>query len=117
MGVIRGAICAENTQADISDKAVQLLKEIFLQNNLKPSDVDAVIFTATNDLDACYPATAPRERLAMNNVAFMCLAEMPTQGSLDHCLRVSVFVPSASQSVCKHCYIGRASSLRQDLHN
>lgn len=115
MGVIRGAICAENSQNDIFDKATELVQKICEQNNLSPSDVDAVIFSATDDLDACYPAKAVRERLAMPNAAFMCLAEMKVKGSLDHCLRVSVFTPKILQSDCKHCYIGRASCLRNDL--
>lgn len=117
MGVIRGAICAENTHKDISEKSVELLGAILLQNNLRPEDIEAVIFSATSDLDACYPAKAVREHLAMTNVAFMCFAEMSVRGSLDHCLRVSVFVRSINQEDCKHCYLGRASSLRTDLSN
>lgn len=117
MGVIRGAICAENTQKDLAVKAVELIETILSQNNLSPSDVDAVIFSATVDLDACYPAQSVRERFAeMSNVAFMCLAEMQVQGSLDHCLRVGVFTQKLAQNECKHCYIGRASALRKDLH-
>lgn len=115
MGVIRGAICAENTQKDILDKATELLEVIFEQNNLLPSDVDAVIFSATNDLNACYPAKGPREHFKMANVAFMCLSEMNVTNGLDHCLRVSVFTQTVTQSKCKHCFVGRAKVLRQDL--
>lgn len=115
MGVIRGAICAENTQSDIASKSVDLLSEIFKQNNLSPSDVDAVIFSATSDIDACYPAKSVREFFGMSDVAFMCFAEMNVGGSLDHCLRVGVFAPNISQRDCKHCYMGRASILRKDL--
>lgn len=115
MGVIRGAICAENSQKDISNKAVELIEAIFDRNNLSPDDIDAVIFSATSDLNTCYPAKTVREHFAMSNVAFMCVAEMSVEGSLDHCLRVAVFAPKISQCSCKHCYIGRASSLRKDL--
>lgn len=115
MGVIRGAICAENTQKDISDKAVELVKTILKNNGLSPTDVDAVIFSATNDLNACYPAKAVREFFAMSNVAFMCLAEMSVEGSLERCLRVSVFTSVVKQRDCKHCYVGAASCLRTDL--
>lgn len=115
MGAIRGAICAENTKQDISDKAVELVDAILTQNNLRPDDIDAIFFSATNDIDACYPAKAVRERFKMSNVAFMCLAEMAVRGSLDHCLRVCVFTPVRSQRECKHCYIGNASVLRTDL--
>lgn len=115
MGVIRGAICAENTQQDISEKTVELIAAIFARNNLSADDVEAVIFSATSDLDACYPAAAVRERYSMSNVAFMCLAEMSVENSLDHCLRVSVFAPKISQNECNHCYLGRARCLRRDL--
>lgn len=115
MGVIRGAICAENTENDISLRAVELVSAILSANALSCGDVEAVFFSATSDLDARYPATAVRERLAMDDVAFMCFAEMRVRGSLDHCLRVSVFAPKLNQDECKHCYIGRASCLRQDL--
>lgn len=114
MGVIRGAVCAENTKEDISDKAVELIAAVLEKNNLSPDDVDAVIFSATNDLDACYPATAVRERYSMSNAAFMCFAEMTVENSLDHCLRVSVFTEKLSQKDCKHCYLGGAAVLRKD---
>lgn len=115
MGVIRGAICVENSEKDISQKAVELIETIFISNKLSADDVEAVIFSATSDLDACYPAAAVRERYSMSNVAFMCLAEMSVENSLDHCLRVSVFAPKISQNDCNHCYLGRARCLRRDL--
>ena len=115
MGAIRGATCAANTSADISEKAIELLSEIFSLNNINPHDVDAVIFSATRDLDACYPARAVRLHFQMKNAAFMCLAEMDVEGSLDHCLRVCVLTSKVPQCDCKHCFLGRASCLRVDL--
>lgn len=115
MGAIRGAICAENTREDISLQAVTLVNEILSKNNLQVADVEAVIFSATSDLDVCYPAQAVREHFVMDNVAFMCFAEMPVQGALDHCLRVCVLTPKLNQKDCKHCYLGRAKCLRSDL--
>lgn len=115
MGAIRGAICAENSVQDISDKAVELIAAILNENNLQANDIDAIIFSATSDLDKCYPAKAVRECLNMCNTAFMCLAEMFVEGSLNHCLRVCVFTSKVSQADCKHCYIGKAKCLRADL--
>ena len=115
MGAIRGAICAENSVADISDKAVELIASILSENNLQADDIEAVIFSATSDLDACYPAKAVRERFGMDNVAFMCLTEMSVKDSLDHCLRVCVLTSKVDQTNCKHCYIGKARCLRADL--
>ncbi len=115
MAAIRGAVCCNNTAADISDKAVELIRGILTANGLSATDVDAVFFSATNDLDACYPAAAVRERLNMSNVAFMCLQEMNVVGSLRRCLRVCVFTQKISQNSCVHRYLGAAKSLRSDL--
>ena len=115
MGVIRGAVCAENTIGDISNKAVELFADILRRNGLSVGD--AVIFSATNDLDACYPAEAVRKRFNMPNAAFMCFAEMSVCGGLDHCLRVGVIAPKLPQENCKHCYLGKAAVLRRDIAN
>ena len=115
MGAIRGAICAENTVEDISRKAVELVSEIVARNNVQSDDIQAIIFSATEDLNACYPAKSVRETLNLPNVAFMCLAEMKVNNSLSHCLRVCVLVDGMPQKACKHCYLGEASVLRADL--
>ena len=115
MGAIRGAICAENTVEDISSKSLQLVKEIISRNGLQLRDIEAIIFSVTDDLDACYPAKSVREELNLSDVAFMCFAEMRVPNSLSHCIRVCVFVNGLCQSDCKHCYIGEAAVLRKDL--
>lgn len=120
MGAIRGAVCAENTDVDISNKAVELIREIFIRNDLCPQDIEAVIFSVTEDLDACYPAKAVREVFSMGDAAFMCLSEMSVCGSIDHCIRVCVFVRQEirkKQSQYVHCYLGKAKALREDLSN
>ncbi len=111
MKVIRGAICAQNTISDISDSAVQLVGKIMTENKLSPDKVSAVFFSVTEDLDACYPATAVRREL-LPDAAFMCFQEMKTVCSLKHCIRVTIF---AETDVVRHCYIGEAACLRPDL--
>lgn len=115
MGAIRGAICANNTQEDISAKSVELVTEIFKANSIDGSDVQAIFFSATADLNACYPAKAVREQLNLDKAAFMCFTEMAVENSLAKCIRVCVFVDKLSQNDCKHCYLGEAKALRQDL--
>lgn len=115
MGAIRGAICAQNTIEDISCKSLKLVREIVARNEIKLDDIEAIFFSATADLDACYPAKSVREQLQLNNVAFMCFAEMNVAASLSHCIRVCVFVKDLPQSACKHCYMGDAAVLRTDL--
>lgn len=114
MGVIRGAVCVVNTEKDISDRAVELVRTIIDENRLSAENIQAVIFTATSDITACYPARAVRERLGLDKAAFMCLAEMSVRDSLPLCLRVSVFVEGLPQLQCRHCYLGAAAALRPD---
>lgn len=115
MAAIRGAICAKNTVEDISDKSLQLVREIIVRNGIQKEDIEAIFFSATADLDACYPAKSVREQLDLPNVAFMCFSEMKVANSLPNCIRVCLFVNDLAQSETKHCYLGDASVLRKDI--
>ena len=109
MKVIRGAVCAENSVESISQNAVALVKEILQANNLSAQNVEAVFFSATRDLDACYPATAVRTQL-LPNASFMCFQEMYVPNSLPKVLRVGVFAEMEGEP--KHCYLGETRNLR-----
>ena len=115
MGVIRGAICAKNTVEDIGQKSVDLIRAILDDNAISPDRIEAIIFSATDDINACYPAASVRERFNFGNVAFMCLQEMSVPNSLPNCIRVCVLVKGLAQNKCKHCYLGEAKVLRPDL--
>ena len=115
MGAIRGAICASNTIDDIEKKSVQLFQAIIERNGLILDNIEAVIFSVTDDLDACYPAKSVRERFHLNQAAFMCCREMSVPNSLPNCIRVCVFVEGLTQQQCNHCYLGDAAALRPDL--
>lgn len=115
MGAIRGAICAENTVADIGAKSVELVEAIIEQNAISSEQIQAVIFSVTDDLNACYPAKSVREQLRLGNVAFMCLKEMSVPNALKNCIRVCVLVEDLPQKQVKHCYIGDTGLLRPDL--
>lgn len=115
MGAIRGAICAKNTVDDIGKKSVELVKTIIDENEISPDRIEAIIFSVTDDLNACYPAKSVREQLNLNQAAFMCFKEMSVPNSLPNCIRVCVLVEGLTQKKCKHCYVGEAASLRTDL--
>ena len=85
------------------------------QNKIDASQVNAIFFSTTADLDAAYPAKFVRQSLQMDKVAFMCFQEMNVDGSLPHCIRVTVFADGGSQDECVACYLGDAKSLRPDL--
>ena len=115
MGAIRGAICAKNTVEDISQKSVDLVRAIIHDNGISPDKIEAIIFSVTDDLNACYPAKSVREKFQLNNVAFMCLKEMSVPNSLPNCIRVCVLVKGLAQKKCNHCYLGETKVLRPDL--
>ena len=87
---IRGAITADsNTREDILLNTRQLLKEMIELNEVKIEDIVSILFTATKDLDAAYPAVAARE-LGIVDASLMCAQEMYVKGSLEMCLRVQM---------------------------
>lgn len=113
---IRGAITVEdNTRENIIDGTKILLKEILNRNNINNEEITSIIFTATRDLTAAYPAIGARE-LGIVNGALMCLSEMYVENSLQKCLRVMVTVnQDKAQKEVKHVYLKGAKKLRPDL--
>lgn len=113
---IRGATTVEsNTENEILKNTEELLQEIIKVNNIKPNDVLSVIFTATRDLDAVYPAVAARQ-MGLNNAGLMCMQEMYVKGSLEKCIRVMLFTLSEKQITdIKHIYLKKAICLRPDI--
>jgi chorismate mutase len=113
---IRGA-----TGVDINDAVAiitatrELLERIVGANDLLVEDVISVIFTATPDLDAAYPARAARE-MGWMNTPLLCMQEMVVAGSLPRCIRVLVlWNTDLSSDQVQHVYLGRARALRPDL--
>ena len=112
---IRGATTAENTKDGIICAVKELLQEILRVNNLDIDQIISILFTATRDLDAAYPAVAARE-LGMTSAALMCVQEMQVAGSLPRCVRVQVTAETdAAQKDMRHVYLKEARALRPDL--
>jgi chorismate mutase len=113
---IRGAItAAANTSAAILTATDRLLREIVGANQIQPADLAAVLFTATQDLTAEFPAAACRA-LGWNAVPLLCATEMNVATNPRYCIRVLLLVNSAlDQSEIKHVYLEGAARLRPDL--
>ena len=55
---IRGATTASgNSVKEIEIAVVELIDELISRNNLTKSNLLSITFTATSDLDACFPAS------------------------------------------------------------
>ena len=113
---IRGATSVDTNDAGAIIAATrELLARIVATNDLSVQDVTSVIFTATPDLDAAYPARAARE-MGWVNTPLLCMQEMAVAGSLPRCIRVLVlWNTDRPPGRIRHVYLGRARALRPDL--
>jgi chorismate mutase len=110
---IRGATTVDhNGQAEILAATAELLLLMMSKNGLLVEDIASVIFTVTEDLDAVFPAQAARH-IGWNEVALMCMREIPVPDSLGKCIRVLLHVNTTrSASEIQHVYLREAVSLR-----
>lgn len=113
---IRGAITIDtNTRENIINDTKTLLKDILISNNININQIISVIFSATKDLTATYPAVGARE-LGIVDASLMCVSEMYVENSLEMCIRVMINVDmDKSQNEVKHIYLKKAKKLRPDL--
>ncbi len=86
---IRGATTASgNTIKEIEDAVVELIDELIERNNLIKTNVLSIIFTATKDLDACFPASIARKCNGLNSVAFLDCQQMHVLNDVNFCIRI-----------------------------
>lgn len=117
MVAIRGAITvSENTKEAILDGTKELLQALLKNNAIEEDEMIEILFTATSDLTAVYPAVAARA-LGITRAALMCMQEMYVEGSLRMCIRVSMHLETSrlTQQTVKHQYLRDAARLRPDL--
>ncbi len=113
---IRGATTVkENSPEAIAEAVRELLNIIETQNQLNPEDIVSVTFTATQDLDAIFPAAIARQRPNWENVPLLDVQQMSVQNSLGRCIRVLIhFNTPKPQKEVFHVYLHGASNLRPD---
>ncbi len=115
---IRGATTAsDNTVEAMREAVLELLEAIETRNQLDFEEIVTVIFTATPDLDAIFPAAIARERPGWDNVPLLDLQQMHVKGSLPRCIRVLIQLNSdRPQEAMSHLYLRGAKNLRPDLN-
>ena len=113
---IRGAITVDSNTRDAILAATQtLLRSMIEANDVWTSELASVIFTATPDLDAVYPAVAARA-MGWTDVPLLCMQEMAVAGSLERCIRVLMHWNTDREgSDIRHVYLEGARVLRPDL--
>ncbi|GAA4063769.1 chorismate mutase [Actinomadura miaoliensis] len=113
---IRGATQVEaDTRDHILEATTELVVEVMKRNELEPDDVISVLFTATPDLSAAFPALAAR-RLGLDEVPLLCASEIDVPGALPRVVRLMAHahtdLPAAEVG---HVYLRGAAVLRPDL--
>jgi chorismate mutase len=113
---VRGAITVEeNSSEAILEGARTLLAAMAAENGFEVTELVSVVFTATSDLDAAYPAAAARE-MGWTETPLLCMQEMKVKGSLARCLRVLIhWNTDRSPAEIRHLYLRGAQVLRPDL--
>lgn len=112
---LRGATTVEDNDAgEILDATTELMRAIMERNALQPRDVVSCIFTATDDLNAEFPAVAARS-LGFDSVPLLCAREIPVPGAMPRVIRVLIHYHAEDMHDPKHVYLRDAASLRADL--
>ncbi len=112
---IRGATTASgNSFEEIKDAVVELIDELISRNNLTKTNLLSITFTATKDLDACFPASIARKYNGLDSVAFLDCQQMYVSDDVDFCIRIMAQALLPQNSPVKHPYLRGASKLRSD---
>ncbi|HVF05881.1 MAG TPA: chorismate mutase [Frankiaceae bacterium] len=113
---VRGA-----TQVDRDDRDVvlagagELIAAVLERNQIRPDDLISVIFTATPDLTAEFPAYAAR-LLGIVDVPLLCATEIDVPGAMPRVLRLLAhFETELPRGEIRHVYLHGAAGLRTDL--
>ena len=112
---VRGAVQAEaNTEEAIARASQKLILALMENNSIGPGEMISVLFTATPDLDADFPATAARG-VGLSAVPLICAREIPVPGKMERVIRVLVHFNAPEGHRTVPTYIDGTEGLRDDL--
>ena len=112
---IRGATTASgNSIREIEVAVVELIDELISRNNLIKTSILSITFTATKDLNACFPASVARKFNGLDSVAFLDCQQMYVDNDVDFCIRIMAQVLLPLNFPIKHPYLRGATKLRVD---
>lgn len=113
---VRGATTVDDNSVEaITPRVQELLLSILERNEIDHDDIVSVLFTATPDLNAAFPATAARG-VGFGDIPLICAAEIAVPGATPLCVRAMLHVYSSrSRQEIRHVYLHKAQGLRDDL--
>lgn len=113
---VRGATQIEGDDRDqILEATTELVAEVMSRNGLVSDDVISVLFTATPDLLAEFPALAAR-KLGFHDVPMLCASEIDVPHALPRVIRLMAHIETdLPRSEIQHVYLRGAVALRLDI--
>jgi chorismate mutase len=113
---LRGATTVDrDEEAHVHERVIALLEEMCGRNGVDHDDIVSLLFTATDDLHATFPATGAR-KMGLGDVPLICARELDVEGGTPRCIRVLMHLTTdRSRADLRHVYLEGAVSLRDDL--
>jgi chorismate mutase len=113
---VRGAVqVVGDDRAEILAATTELVTEVMTRNELSTDDVISVLFTATSDLTAEFPALAAR-KLGFQEVPLLCASEINVPGAMPRVVRLMMHIETDKpRSQVQHVYLRGAAALRLDI--
>ena len=113
---IRGATTLDrDDRPQVIERTQELIAELFGRNELHEDDLISIVFTATGDIHAAFPAEAARDA-GITHVPLLCARELEIVGGIERCIRILVhaYTPRSPKEL-RHPYLHGARQLRTDL--
>ena len=113
---LRGAITVdEDEESHVHERVITLLETLCARNGVDHDDIVSILFTATDDLHATFPATGART-MGLGDVPLICAQEIGVTGSMARVVRVMAHVEcELPRAQVTHVYLRGAEALRGDL--
>lgn len=113
---VRGATQVDADDRDaIIEATAELVRAVLDRNAIDPADLVSVVFTATPDLTAEFPAYAARA-MGITDVPFLCATEIDVPGAMPRVVRLLAHVETdRRREDVRHVYLRGAAALRTDL--
>jgi chorismate mutase len=113
---LRGATtCDENTKEQVDTRTQALVQAMLERNTIDHDEIVSIIFTATDDITAEFPATAARA-LGLGDVPLLCARELGIEHGMKRTIRVLMhFYGDQPRNELHHVYLEGSRSLRDDL--
>ena len=109
---LRGATTLDNDTAEEMEARVQaLLREMLDRNGVAHDDIVSIVFTATDDLHAMFPATAARGM----GLGVLAGVDHPHRALVDDAARAVHLTTDRAAADLRHVYLEKAKGLNDEL--